>query len=104
VRIKNHGVDFNRWEERSGVRCVYHISFFFLFKSCIRLFSAEPDRAKLTRDKELACIGEIWRKQTLCETPSYRPKERNTNTPSLSGLRPTARQPPRKKRKSTNYM
>jgi len=28
----------------------------FLFKSCIRLFSAEPDRAKLTRDKELAWI------------------------------------------------
>jgi len=32
---------------------------FFLFISCIHLFSAEPDRAKLTRDKELACIGEI---------------------------------------------
>jgi len=64
---------------------VYHISLFFflLFKSCIGLFSAEPDRAKLTRDKELACIGEIWRKQTLCETPSYRPKEK-TQTPQVS--------------------
>jgi len=59
------------------------IEFFcFLFKSCIHLFSAEPDRAKLTRDKELACIGEIWCKQTLCETSSYRPKEK-TQTPQV---------------------
>jgi len=47
--------------------------FLFLLKSCIHLFSAEPNRAKLTRDKELACIGEIWRKQTLCETPCKKP-------------------------------
>jgi len=32
------------------------VAFLFLFKSCIHLFSAERDRAKLTRDKELACI------------------------------------------------
>jgi len=44
VTIKNHGVDFNRWEERSGVRCCIQGGFFsfffflFLFKSCIRLF------------------------------------------------------------------
>ena len=58
--------------------------FVFLFKSCIHLFSAEPDRAKLTRDKELACIrNRIWRKQTLCETSSYRPKEK-TQTPQVS--------------------
>jgi len=30
VTIKNHGVDFNRWEERSGVRC-HNLRDFLLF-------------------------------------------------------------------------
>jgi len=31
VTIKNHGVDFNRWEERSGVRWVLAWAFFSFF-------------------------------------------------------------------------
>ena len=39
---------------------------FFLFKSCIHLFVAEPE-GRSGRYKELACNSKLWRKQDLCE-------------------------------------